>query len=278
MNILESAISLFTSIPDVVWAAIIASVLTFLGVTLSNKANRKCLLLQLNYAAQEKDKEREMQLRRDVYIEAAEAVAEAIRDIQLLPNRIIYSNNFEICNKLLPALAKVHMVGTFDTIKKTTQFMEKFNQSTLPIVPEITKFAVLKREITTLNGISESQISTLKEINKNFEQMDSSNKQLSIDIYKKTFNNMKTKHDATIVSIAEKEAQLKALHAKLLSMCLKAGNYLQKESLHIILSIRKELNLEIDSAEYLSKMNEAFKVSQDIISPDNIRKLIHDNL
>ena len=96
MNILGSVITWLTSIPHVVWAAIIASGLTIFGVTLANRANKKCLILQLNHDAQQKDKEREMQLRRDVYIEAAEAIAEAIKDIQSLPNRIVFSNNLEI--------------------------------------------------------------------------------------------------------------------------------------------------------------------------------------
>ncbi len=68
--------------------------------------------MQLNHAAQEKDKERELQIRKEVYMEAAEAITESIKDIQLLPNRIINTNNLEICNKLLQAIAKVHMVGT----------------------------------------------------------------------------------------------------------------------------------------------------------------------
>lgn len=276
MKVLQYIITLLASIPEVIWAAIIASALTFLGVTSSNRANRKSLLQQLNHAAQEKDKEREMQLLRDVYIEAAEAMAEAIQDIQFLPRRIIYSDNLEICKKLLPALAKIHMVGTFDTIKNTTQFMEKFNQSTLPIVPEITKFAVFKQEITSLNNLSEYHLNNLEETIQKFEQMDSSSKSNILDIHKKTFNDIKTKYDATIDLMTKKQKQQKELHVKLLSMCLKASTYLQKESLHVILSIRNELNFEIDSAEYLSKMNEVFKVHEDILSPDNIKKLIHD--
>lgn len=269
-------ITVFSLIPDVIWAAIIASGLTFLGVTLSNRANRKCLLLQLNHAAQQKDKERELQIRKEVYMEAAEAIAESIKDIQLLPNRIIYTNNLEIGNKLLQALAKVHMVGTLDTIKNTIQFMGKFNQLTLPIVPEITKFAVLKQELANLNNLSEIQINSMKEINKNFEQMNSSSKQNPniLDIYKKTFESMKTNHDTTIASMINKEAQQKTLHTKLLSMCLKAGIYLQKESLYVILSIRKELNLEIDSAEYISEMEEMFKKFDGLFTQESIEKLI----
>jgi len=275
----EKTVSVFSLIPDVIWAAIIASGLTLSGVYLSNKANKKSLLIQLNHAAQEKDKERELQIRKDVYMEAAEAIAESIKDIQLLPNRIIHTNNLEICNKLLQALAKVHMVGTLDTVKNTTQFMEKFNQSTLPIVPEITKFAVLKQEIANLNNLSEIQINTMNEINRNFEQMDSNSKQNShvFDNYRKTFESAKTKHDTTVSSMIDKEGQLKPLHTKLLSMCLNAGMYLQKESLYVILSIRKELNLEIDSTEYLSRMEEMFKKHESFFTQENLEKLLRVN-
>lgn len=269
-------ITVFSLIPDVIWAAIIASGLTFLGVTLSNRSNRKCLLMQLNHAAQQKDKERELQIRKEVYMEAAEAVAEAIKDIQLLPNRIIRTDNLEICNKLVPALAKVHMVGTLDTVKNIMQFRVKFDQLTLPIIPEISKFTVLKQELANLNNLSDIQINTMKEINKNFEQMDSNSKQNPniLDNYKKTFQGMKTEHDTTIASMINKEAQLKSLHTKLLSMCLNAGIYLQKETLYVILSIRKELNLEIDSAEYISKMEEMFKKYDGFFTQENIEKLI----
>ena len=57
-------------------------------------------------------------------------------------------------------------------------------------------------------------------------------------------------------------------------MCLKTGNYLQKECLCVILSIRKELNLEIDSAEYLSKMEETFKKLDGLFTPDKVEELL----
>jgi len=272
---LQIVINLLSSIPNVVWAAIIASGLTFLGVTLSNRANRKCLLTQLDYASRQKDRERELQIRKEVYVEAAEAIAESIKDIQLLPSRIVQTNNLEICSRLLPALAKIHMVGTLDTVKSTITFMEKFNQLTIPIVPVINKFAILKQELVSLKELSDIQINSMEEVNKNYEQMDSSKQNPNIfDIYQKTFQEVKTKHDNTIATMIDKEAQRKSLHTKLLSMCLDACIYLQKESLYVILSIRKELNLEIDSAEYLSKMQEVFAKYEGFFTQENLEKLI----
>jgi len=273
---MENNLTLLASIPDVIWAAIIASGLTFLGVTISNRANRKCLLMQLNHASQQKDKERELQIRKDVYMEAAEAIAESIKDIQLLPNKIIHTDNLEICNKLLQALAKVHMVGSLDTVKHTIQFMGKFNQSTIPIIPEIHKFVVLKQEIAHLVKCSELKVNSMKEINNNFQQRENNSKKNPdiLDIYRKTIDDMQKENEAICDEITSKEAERNTLHAKLLSLCLEAGMYLQKESRYIILSIRKELNLEMDSEEYLSCIEGMFKKYEGFFDQENVEKLI----
>ncbi|MGA1979011.1 MAG: hypothetical protein ABSG99_00380 [Sedimentisphaerales bacterium] len=268
-----------SNISDVVWAAMIASGLTYFGVLLTNKHNKKCLLLQLNHSAQQKDKEREMQIRKETYIEAAEAIAEAIKDIQRLPIRIIHSNNAEIGDKLLPAIAKVHMVGTLNTIKVLCQFMANFNQQTFPIIPEINRFITLKQTLVSLNSLSEYQTKSLNEIDSKFEKMDvegKKNTEVSAT-YKKMFDEMKAKHDSTVAVMMKKEEELTEFQPRLLSMCLKVAAYLQKESLSVTLSMRKELNMEINSAEYLSEMDKVFKTYSDYLTPEKIEKLIHGN-
>lgn len=47
--IMEYITSLISKVPDVIWAAIIASILTFLGVLLTNRGNQKSLSMQLDH-------------------------------------------------------------------------------------------------------------------------------------------------------------------------------------------------------------------------------------
>jgi hypothetical protein len=61
-------------VPDVVWAALIAAGVAFLTTTLSNRNSRKQLKMQLDSSAQHQKLEREMALRRDVYLPVAEAI------------------------------------------------------------------------------------------------------------------------------------------------------------------------------------------------------------
>src|SRR5688500_4484802 len=52
------------AIPPAIWAGIIGALLTLLGVN-----------MQLRYNSRERERDRQMQLRRDVYLEAAEGLA-----------------------------------------------------------------------------------------------------------------------------------------------------------------------------------------------------------
>lgn len=63
------------AVPDVVWAAILASALTLLGVMLSNSSNTKRLLKTLAHESTEKAADRIHSLRKDIYLCAAEEMA-----------------------------------------------------------------------------------------------------------------------------------------------------------------------------------------------------------
>ena len=58
------------SIPNVVWAALIAAGVAFFTTTLSNRNSRKQLQMQLDATERREKIEREMALKRDVYLPA----------------------------------------------------------------------------------------------------------------------------------------------------------------------------------------------------------------
>jgi hypothetical protein len=65
------------SIPDVVWSGIIASVITLSGVFASNYSNNKRLQIQLSHDAREKERDRLLSLRREIYVGAAKKMTRA---------------------------------------------------------------------------------------------------------------------------------------------------------------------------------------------------------
>lgn len=73
------------SVPDVIWSALIASIITLSGVFLSNVSNNNRLKLQLQHDAEEKMKERTSALRREVYLTTAEELVKASSHLSNLP-------------------------------------------------------------------------------------------------------------------------------------------------------------------------------------------------
>lgn len=78
-------IAFLQSIPDVIWSAVIASILTLSGVLISNRSNTDRLKLQLQHDANEKAKERTATLRREVYLRTAEELVKANAHLASLP-------------------------------------------------------------------------------------------------------------------------------------------------------------------------------------------------
>lgn len=267
--------SLFAS--EVVWAAVIASFLTLAGVTLSNRSNRKSLAMQLKHVAQEKEKEREQQIRKEVYIEAAEAIGETVQDILLIPNEIIKSatTTIKVGERLIQSIAKVHLVGKLETLTALTEFMGKYNQSTVPLSPYINAYAALKQEFVDLNNTRENDLNAMKELNEKHERMIIAKviEPNLIKHYEKAHTEIKKEYDTTVALMLEKRKELQAVHSELNVRCLKSSSFLQKESFHVMLTIRKELKLELDSSEYLSRIEKMFVKQKDLFTVEKIDEL-----
>src|SRR4051794_30236818 len=91
---MSTIVSLFQSVPDVIWSALIASLLTLSGVLVSNWSNTNRLKLQLQHDAHEKSKERVSTLRRDVYLRVAEELVRANAHLGSLPQLDLVKTNF----------------------------------------------------------------------------------------------------------------------------------------------------------------------------------------
>jgi hypothetical protein len=73
MNLLD----LVSSIPSAVWTALLAALAALAGVFLANRSNTTRMRIQLSHDSQEKAQQRLADLRRDVYLTAAEELVKA---------------------------------------------------------------------------------------------------------------------------------------------------------------------------------------------------------
>lgn len=127
-------IELLRSVPEVIWSGIIGSLLTLLGVMLVNSSNTKRLKLQLAHESEEKARQRRAELRRDVYLEAAEELVKASSYLASLPRADLSKQ--EVGSPLqgfFAAAAKLQMVSDTTTAALVSDLVSAYGELLLKI-------------------------------------------------------------------------------------------------------------------------------------------------
>ena len=146
---MDTVIGFIKWVPIAVWSAIIASLLTLFGVLLTNYGNNRRLIRQLSHDAVQRDRERAMEMRRQVYLDAAEAVTANHMVLMNLPNLEIPDSELgEQFSKSAATISKVNVVGSSDTVRAVSEFSlclaGKYLQLTAKRLPFIQR-KILKR-------------------------------------------------------------------------------------------------------------------------------------
>jgi len=124
-----------TSIPDVIWSGVIASLLTLGGVLLANRSSTVRLRIQLEHDSQEKAKQRRAELRKDVYLEAAEQSVKANAYLAALPNvDLSKPDAVTPIQGFFAAAAKLQMVADTKTAIHTSQLVGTYGQLLLKVL------------------------------------------------------------------------------------------------------------------------------------------------
>jgi hypothetical protein len=143
-------------IPDVVWSGLIASTITLLGVFVMNLGNDSRLRLQLKHDSNEKERVRAADLRRDVFLPAAEELIKAMNFLGGLPNSDLTKiNPMEGVQGFFAASAKLHLVADERTAGPVTEFSAAFGQLSLRVIAKIVPLQTLRNEIHILDGLYE---------------------------------------------------------------------------------------------------------------------------
>lgn len=230
------------SIPHVVWAAVGASTITLLGV-----------FAQLKHDAKQRNIEREMKLRRDVYLPAAEHLATAIGYIAKLPN-VDFDTQGEMApiQSFIASAAKINVIGGDETIAATNILVGKFNSLVVQLMSKKLPLIKLKHEIKTLEKITENcqarrdaALADMKSLNFNKET-----DQGLWQLVQSQFSSAQEDETKYQDELAGKRDSWMKLTCDMLIECVKAGGQIQDFVTPVLLSIRKELDLPLDQERY----------------------------
>lgn len=114
----------FSSVPDVIWAAIIASVLTFAGVLLTNRHYARQQKAQLEHERKLAEADRMFKLREGVYLAAAAEVTAAYQQLTNLSSIDVSKvNPADGLAGFFVAANQASLVASDDTVKTISEFM-----------------------------------------------------------------------------------------------------------------------------------------------------------
>jgi hypothetical protein len=248
---------LIHGIPLALWVTIIVAVLspiiTLISVGRSNGASRKNLKDQLAHDADQRDRERKMSLRREVYLQAAEALAHANTLIGRLSNP--NSDEHAIAEewaKDLVTISKTHIVGNDETVAAVMTYVNVLGPAFLEMLGRRVPLVLRKQMIETHDGLArkadldrERLLALMQEYNlqlvKDQEKRDALNVQFEI-----ASNTSASQHHMALelrlsqvreqLAVTERVQALARLNTKLLP--------------EAVLAVRKEMDLPLDRIAY----------------------------
>jgi len=131
-------IAFLSSIPEVVWAGIISSVLTLSGVLIADWSSTNRLRMQLQHDATEKSKERINILRREVYLRAAEELTRANSHLASLPQSdLAKTNAADGLQGFFAEAAKLQLVAEPKTALLVNQLVASYGELLLNLMARL---------------------------------------------------------------------------------------------------------------------------------------------
>jgi hypothetical protein len=258
-------LKILLKIPDVVWAAVIASLLTLGGVYLTNRGSYKRLLKQLEHESSQKDRERNMEIRRQVYLDAAEAITENHLILMKMSDLGISDSDLsKQFSKSAAIISKVYAIGSAKTVKTVSELTSAIGSRYLLLIAERIPLIQRKHEIEIQNELimkasaeRDQMIEIMKNVNLQGIQDD---RLMSV-----AERNFKFQQDQ-VSKLLDKRNQLIEINGKeqiqLAMKCFQASREVSEYFAPAINSVREEMDIPFDEEAYRNTIEKGWEASE----------------
>ncbi|MEA1080772.1 hypothetical protein [Marinobacter qingdaonensis] len=126
---IECIPTVLSNIPDTVWAAVTAALITLFGVHLSNRNSREQLRIQIDRQEQENRRHRKAEMRRSVYLQLCEVLPRInILYLSLGDAVIDIRASREVMTDLGSVASKIQLIGESETSKLAIKLSNEYAQ------------------------------------------------------------------------------------------------------------------------------------------------------
>jgi hypothetical protein len=260
LNVLAYLLALVERIPATFWGVVIGAFFSLGGVVLTNRAHDRRLRTQLEHDRELKNRDREMSLRKDVYLAATEAVSAGLIAVGRFADlEVPHDKLTEGYLDRAPSIAKTHVIASETTAKTIVTFSGELGAtflrlfaSRMPLVGQKQEIDFLRNQIAAFAKERDRTLELMKQYN-----LDGVSDQRKWDVLQRNFDFERHRIDETARKADALASTLYPRQLQFMEECVEETMRLGRLLVPIIVSVRKELELPIDEAEYRKVAEEA---------------------
>ncbi|MDA8390802.1 MAG: hypothetical protein M0Z76_08760 [Gammaproteobacteria bacterium] len=253
--LLESAYRLLESIPAIFYAITTGSTITLAGLYMQNRSESERNTERLRHDALMRDREREMTLKREVYLHCADALAHA-QDYLAAFAHGADERREALVQGIGADLNKVHIVGSLATVQAIVAANEFFVRSVADLC--LTRLPVhkLREEIHAETQALERASARRDEALAHLHDMDQAGTADSAFwvVQKQVLADAQAAIEVSTERMRASKADLAAQEARLLRESAQAGMAFGALVVRANVAIRRELELPLDADAYFDLM------------------------
>ncbi|WP_297391964.1 hypothetical protein [Acidiferrobacter sp.] len=255
--LLGSVFALLKSVPAIFYAITTGSTITLSGLYMQNRSESERNTERLRHDALMRDRERDMALRREVYLKSAEALAHAQEYLAAFARDDLASDQHEALIRGIGGdLNKVHIVGSLATVQAIVEANEFFVRSVADLGVEQLPVKRLKEEIKAEELLIEAAGGRRDEALARMREMDRAQATESAfwSVQNQILAEAQTAIEDAVEHLRELRETLLVSEAQLLRDAAHAGIAFGALVVRANVAIRRELELPLDAEAYVGLM------------------------
>jgi len=269
MQALSTLFAWLEIIPAAFWGIVVGSFFTLGGVFFTNRANDRRLKAQLDHDRILKNRERELSLRRDIYLAATEAVAAGLSATSRFANLSIPDDKLiERYLEKSSAIAKAHVIAREDTIKALANLVSEMGVTYLrlfvkryPLIAQKKHIELISSQMNAFGKERDRMLGLMTQFN-----IDGTNDKRRWEVIQ---NNFKFEQDRIDKALQEHKAistDLRTKQLQYLKECFTENVRLNNLMIPALVAIREELELPVDETAYRQVMEENLRKQEESLT------------
>lgn len=255
---MELLICWISQIPNVIWSAIIASFLTFLGVMWTNKGNEKRQIALLEHEKEKFQSEQKLALKKEVFLNLASSFSDVL---EIIPKLINLNFSEKEINEQMKGhsgiVAKSYLVAKENSVAEILNYSSETAETLLNLINERNilidhknAIDIYQKMVDTANIEKNRILTMMKEFN-----LQGRNDKQQFDYLGNSYKFQDDIVKSSTKGIREQESILKQLHVHYMKKCIEEHGRLLSLVLPMTIALRNELENDGDSEIFINALN-----------------------